>query len=146
MGTSLYILNVFNINLLSSITLECIETSGLTLPSVFENNSTKMSRRRRMCFVLYLLSEYSCSLRGSTPSAPPATSTSSSFLLSLPQHCDLRCVLALSLLSLSSVRLPPPGRAWWLAVGLIISLHSQPGGDHLSPRLSCQVTCVVVTV
>ena len=93
--------------------------SSLLLPSVFENNSTKMSRRRRMCFVLCLLTEYSCSFCGSPP---PATPTPTSFLLSLFLHFKPR--------SVSSVRLTP--RAWRRTVGLIICLHREPGGDHLS--------------
>ena len=100
------------------------------IPSVFENNWTKMSRRRRLCCVLYLLSAESCSLCCSTPAAIP-TPTIPSFLLSLLH----RVLVVLSLLSFCSVCLAPCSRAWWLALGLIISVHSETGGDHCSPQV-----------
>lgn len=110
---------------------DSIETSGQALPSVFGNNWTKMSRRRRrrrLCFVLHLLSAESCSLCCSTPAAtPPATPTIPSFLLSL---LPLPGVLVV-------VSLGPCTRAWWQgqAVGLIISVETETGGDHCSPQL-----------
>ena len=78
-----------------------------------------------MCFALYLLSEYSCSLLGSTPVATPSLATPS-FLLCLLQHSQPSCVLLALTLALPSLCL-----AWRLAEALIISLQSQPGGEHL---------------